>query len=40
MEQLRPKTGNTLEIFVLSILSILCLPNVQKNSIMAQEEIN
>ena len=28
MDQLRPKTGNPLAIFVLSILLILCLPNV------------
>ena len=40
MEQLQPKTGNPLEILVLYILLILYLPNVSKNSIMTQEEIN
>ena len=28
MEQLRPKTGNSLATFVLSILLILCHPNI------------
>ena len=27
MDQLRPITGNHLEMFILSILSMLCLPN-------------
>ena len=40
MEQLHPKTGNPLAVFNLSILSILCIPNVSKKSIMAQENIN
>ena len=39
MEQLWPKTGNPLAIFFLPILLILCLPNVSKISIMAQENI-
>ena len=30
MEQLRSKTGNPLAVFVISILLILCLPNVSK----------
>ena len=30
VEQLRPKTGNPLEILFLSILLILCLPNISK----------
>ena len=28
MEQLRPKTGNSLEMFLFSILLIVCHPNV------------
>ena len=30
MEQLRPKIGNPLAIFVITILSILCHPNISK----------
>ena len=31
MEQIRPKTENPLEIFVLSVLLILCLTNLSNN---------
>ena len=40
MEQIHPKTWNSLETYLLSNLLILGLPNVSKNYMVEQDKIN